>query len=68
MRIIRKYSSVSLVIRILIGLLLGALLGLLVKDLQVLPLMGSLFIGALKGVAPVLVFALVVSALSKGMK
>ena len=68
MRIIRKYSSVSLVIRILIGLLLGALLGLLVKDLQVLPLMGSLFIGALKGAAPVLVFVLVVSALSKGNK
>ncbi len=66
MRIVRKYSSTSLVVRILIGLLLGASLGLLVPGMQLLPLIGKLFIGALKGIAPVLVFTLVLSALSKG--
>ena len=66
MNIIKKYNSTSLIIRIIIGLVLGAVLGLLIKDLPVVPLLGTLFVGALKAVAPVLVFVLVISALAQG--
>jgi serine/threonine transporter len=38
----------------------------LFDNLTVIPLLGSLFVGALKAVAPVLVFVLVISALAQG--
>ena len=66
MNIVKKYNSISLIVRIIIGLVLGAILGLVFADLPVIPLFGSLFVGALKAVAPVLVFVLVVSALAQG--
>ncbi len=65
--IIGKYNSISLIIRILCGLVLGAVLGLFAPGLPVIGLLGDLFVGALKAVAPVLVFVLVVSALTQGM-
>ena len=66
MKIIEKYNSISLIIRIICGLVIGAILGVLFKDLPVFPLLGNLFVGALKAVAPVLVFVLVISALAQG--
>jgi serine/threonine transporter len=66
MKLVKAYNSVSLIIRILCGLLIGAVLGLLFDNLQVISLLGTIFVGALKAVAPVLVFVLVVSALAQG--
>ncbi|SFU73026.1 serine/threonine transporter SstT [Butyrivibrio sp. INlla21] len=66
MKIVKAYNSVSLIIRILCGLVLGTILGLLFKDLAVITLFGKIFVGALKAVAPVLVFVLVISALAQG--
>lgn len=66
MKIVKAYNSVSLIIRILCGLVLGTILGLLFKDIAVIALLGKIFVGALKAVAPVLVFVLVVSALAQG--
>ena len=66
MKIAKAYNSVSLIIRILCGLVLGTILGLLFKDLAVITLFGKIFVGALKAVAPVLVFVLVISALAQG--
>ncbi|MCR4789356.1 MAG: serine/threonine transporter SstT [Lachnospiraceae bacterium] len=66
MKIIKKYNSISLIIRIICGLVIGAVLGVLFKDLPVIGLLGDLFVGALKAVAPVLVFVLVISALAQG--
>ncbi|MBR2080620.1 MAG: serine/threonine transporter SstT [Oscillospiraceae bacterium] len=66
MKIVEKYKSVSLILRILCGLVIGALLGLFAKDLRIVPQLGTLFVGALKAIAPVLVFVLVVSALAQG--
>ncbi len=66
MKLVKAYNSVSLIIRILCGLLIGAVLGLLFDNLQVVSLLGTIFVGALKAVAPVLVFVLVVSALAQG--
>ena len=66
MKLVKAYTSVSLIIRILCGLLIGAVLGLLFDNLEVISLLGTIFVGALKAVAPVLVFVLVVSALAQG--
>ncbi len=66
MKLIQKYNSTSLIIRIICGLVIGAILGVIFKELPVIGLLGNLFVGALKAVAPVLVFVLVISALAQG--
>ena len=66
MKLVKAYNSVSLIIKILCGLLIGAVLGLLFDNLQVITLLGTIFVGALKAIAPVLVFVLVISALAQG--
>ena len=67
-RIIRAWNKASLIKRILIGMLLGASLGLLFPDLSGLGILGDLFVGGLKAIAPVLVFTLVANALSQHQK
>ena len=62
-----KYNSVSLILRILCGLIIGSILGLATPGLTVIGILGDLFVGALKAVAPVLVFVLVISALAQGV-
>ena len=62
-----KYNSVSLILRILCGLIIGSILGLAAPGLTVIGILGDLFVGALKAVAPVLVFVLVISALAQGV-
>ncbi|MBQ7469300.1 MAG: serine/threonine transporter SstT [Pseudobutyrivibrio sp.] len=66
MNLIKKYTSASLILRIIIGLLLGVILGLTFDNLAFLSLLGTIFVGALKAVAPVLVFVLVIAALAQG--
>lgn len=63
--ILQAWGKLSLIQRIIIGVVIGAVLGLLVPSWSVLGLFGTVFVGALKGVAPVLVFVLVVHALSQ---
>ena len=63
-KLIQKIASTSLVLRIVIGLVIGAVLGLLVPGLSWIGILGDLFVGALKAVAPVLVFVLVSSSLA----
>ena len=64
--IIKAWTSLSLVKRILIGLIIGALIGIFgPKDLIVVELLGTLFVNALKAVAPLLVFFLVINALCR---
>ncbi|MCV6620932.1 MAG: serine/threonine transporter SstT [Cellvibrionaceae bacterium] len=59
----------SLVLQIAIGILLGIAVGSLIPDMgQKLSLLGSLFVGALKAVAPLLVFVLVMSSLANHQK
>ncbi len=59
-----KWNSISLVLRILCGLIIGILLGLTIPKVTVIALLGDLFVGALKAIAPLLVFFLVMSALA----
>lgn len=55
----------SLVLRIFIGLVIGAILGLSCPIWTAISLFGTLFVGALKAIAPVLVAVLVTSSLAK---
>ena len=64
--LIRKYNETSLILRIIIGLVIGTVLGLIIPGLPVIPLFGTIFVGALKAVAPILVFVLVISSLTQG--
>ena len=68
MKIIKKYNETSLILRIIAGLVIGVILGLLIPGTPVIPIPGQLFVGALKAVAPILVFVLIVSSLTQGNK
>lgn len=59
-----KWNSISLVKRIIVGLIVGIILGLTVPQFTVIALLGDLFVGALKAVAPLLVFLLVMASLA----
>lgn len=64
-KLIKKYTDTSLVLRICIGLIIGALLGVFLPGATGVGIFGNIFVGALKAIAPVLVFVLVMSAISK---
>jgi serine/threonine transporter len=66
--IIHKWSQLSLVKRILLGIITGIILALSIPNATGIALFGSLFVSALKAVAPVLVLILVMSSLSKHKK
>ena len=61
---IARWQRISLILRIVIGLFIGTALALTIPDNTVVPIFGTLFVGLLKGVAPGLVFVLVISALA----
>lgn len=58
------YSKSPLILRILIGLIIGICLGLWVPQASFVTVFGDIFVGALKAIAPILVFVLVISSLS----
>lgn len=62
----QAWQKISLVKRIIVGLIIGIILAMTVPDLaQPIVILGSLFVGALKAIAPILVFFLVMSAISQ---
>lgn len=64
MKLVKAWTSLSLIKQIVIGLVVGAILALIVPNITLISLLGTLFVAALKAVAPVLVFFLVISALA----
>lgn len=64
-RFISTWNRTSLIKRIAIGVVIGAVLGLFVPKFTVIGLLGDMFVGGLKAIAPLLVFALVANALSQ---
>jgi len=62
---VKKWTESSLILKIVIGLIIGAILGVFVPNLKIFGFFGELFVSALKAVAPILVFVLVASAISK---
>lgn len=67
--LLKVVNSISLVKQIIIGLILGIFIGWIAPNAGLaVGLLGSLFVGALKAIAPILVFVLVVAALSQRRK
>ncbi len=65
-RFMTSINKVSLIQQIIIGLIIGIVTALYIPDIaKELSLLGILFVGALKGIAPILVFFLVITAISK---
>lgn len=62
--LVKIWMKMGLVQRILIGMVIGLILGLTVPQITVIGILGNLFVGALKAVAPILVFFLVMSSLA----
>ncbi len=64
--LVNKYNNANLVLRIAIAIVLGALLGMFLPSQKWISEFGVLFVGALKAVAPVLVFILIICSLATG--
>ena len=64
-KILGFYTRTPLVLRILVGLVIGILLGLLWESAAPIAILGDIFVGALKAIAPVLVFVLVIASIAK---
>ena len=71
-KVFKGWCGISLVKRIFIGLLFGVALAYIAPNsMSWITIFGDLFVGALKAVAPILVFFLVISAIvqhKKGQK
>ncbi len=63
-KIIKGYIGLNLIMRIAIGLVIGSVLGLLLPGFNGIGILGDLFVGALKAIAPLLVFVLVISSIA----
>jgi serine/threonine transporter len=64
--ILKKWNQLSLVKQIIIGLIIGIILAVTIPEVaKPVAILGSLFVGALKAIAPVLVLFLVMSAIAQ---
>lgn len=64
--LLKKWNQISLVKQISIGLLIGIILAVAIPEVaKPIVILGSLFVGALKAIAPVLVLFLVMSAIAQ---
>ena len=61
-----RYNGIALILRIVIGMIVGTVLALIVPNATWIGEFGTLFVSALKAIAPILVFVLVASALAQG--
>ncbi|MDF2540726.1 MAG: sstT [Herbinix sp.] len=62
--IFKAWNGLGLIQRILIGMVIGLILGITVPQFTVIGILGNMFVGALKAIAPILVFFLVMSSLA----
>lgn len=62
------YSKTPLILKIAIGIVIGIALGLFAKNASFVATLGDIFVGALKSVAPILVFVLVIASLASAGK
>lgn len=66
--IVNAWNRVSLIAKIAIGIVIGAGLGILVPQATGIGLIGTMFVRALKAIAPILVFVLVISSIANAGK
>ena len=62
--ILRLWQQSNLMLRILFGIIIGSVLALTLPSHNIISMLGDLFVGALKGIAPVLVAVLVTSSVA----
>lgn len=67
-KVIDFYSKSPLILRIAAGLVIGTVLGLFLPQVSFITLLGEVFVGALKAIAPLLVFVLVIASLASAGK
>lgn len=67
-QIVNMWNKVSLIAKIIVGIVIGAVLGLLVPGATGIGLIGTMFVRALKAIAPILVFVLVISSIANAGK
>ena len=65
-RAVDAYNQTALILRIAVGIVAGIALAFLIPGAGWIGMLGDLFVGALRAIAPLLVFLLVISALSQG--
>lgn len=63
-KVLGLYTKSPLILRIAIGLVIGICLGLWVPQASFVTIFGEIFVGALKAIAPILVFVLVTASLA----
>lgn len=68
MKMLKLVHKLSLIQQIIVGILIGILFGTLLPSWSFLSILGELFIGALKAIAPLLVFFLIIDSLAKHQK
>lgn len=67
--LMKKWNQISIVKQISIGLIIGIILAVLIPEqAKSLTILGALFVGALKAIAPVLVLFLVMSSIAQHKK
>lgn len=62
LKLLKKFTLVQ---RIIIGMLFGILLGIITPNFIFIGILGELFVGALKAIAPILVFMIITSSLAQ---
>ena len=65
MKLIEKWVNTSLMLRILAGGVIGTLLAIICPGVSSIGMLGELFVGVLKSIAPILVGILVIASVSK---
>ena len=64
-QVLNYWSQLTLINRIIIGMIIGILLGIFVPQAVAVGTIGTVFVSALKAIAPLLVFFIVLSALAQ---
>lgn len=64
-QVLSFWNQLSLINRIIVGMIIGILLGIFVPQAAVVGTIGTVFVSALKAIAPLLVFFIVLSALAQ---
>ena len=67
-KIINLYAKVPLILKIVIGIVIGVVLGKYLPQAGFVTVFGDVFVGALKAIAPLLVFVLVIASLASAGK
>ena len=64
-KLIKKWCEISLIVRILIALVFGIVLGIFLPSSTWFSSFGTVFVGAMKAIAPLLVFTVVCTAVAQ---